>query len=148
MKPGQRAFILRMLKSHNVMSIATVRPDGWPQATTVAFASDGLNLYFACEPSSQKTRNISRNPRVSLTVDHYCADWEEIRGISLGGRATVVTDPGEFRQALRLLRKKFPQYGKMGEEDLEGLAIVRVTPKVISLLDYGKGFGHTELVKA
>ena len=147
MSPRQRAFILKVLKTHNVMTIATVRLDGWPQATTVAFASDGLNLYFACERSSQKVRNISRNRKVSLTVDHYCEDWDEIRGISLGGSARVVTPPREFQQALRLLRRKFPQYREMGEADLEGLAIVRVTPKVVSLLDYGKGFGHTELVK-
>jgi PPOX class probable F420-dependent enzyme len=148
MNPRQRAFILRVLKAHNAMTIATVRPDGWPQATTVTFANNGLDLYFGCERASQKVRNISRNPRVSVTVDHYCDDWQEIRGISLGGSARVVTDLREFQQALRVLRKKFPQYGEMGDEDLEGLAIVRVTPKVVSILDYGKGFGHTELVKA
>lgn len=147
MSPRQKAFILKVLKTHHVMTIATVRPDGWPQATTVTFANDGLNLYFGCEQSSQKVRNISRNRKVSVTVDHYCENWDEIRGISLGGSARVVKDPEEFRKALGLLRRRFPQYGGMGEADLEGLAIVRVTPKVVSLLDYGKGFGHTELIK-
>lgn len=147
MNPKQGMFVLRVLKAHNIMTIATVRPDGWPQSTTVAFANDGLTLYFGCEPTCQKVRNISRNPRVSLTVDHDCDNWEEIQGISLGGTAKVVTDPREFQRALRILRKKFPEYAEMDEEDVKGLAIVRVTPKVISLLDYTKGFGHTELVK-
>lgn len=148
MTPRQRAFILRVLKSHNVMTISTVRPDGWPQATTVAFASDGLDLYFGCERASQKVRNIARNPKVSVTVDHDFESWEEIQGISLGGRARMLTDPRERQQAVRLLTKKFSEYAAMGEEDLEGLAVVRVIPKVVSLLDYTKGFGHTELVRA
>ena len=28
------------------MTIATVRPDGFPQATTVGYVNDGLTLYF------------------------------------------------------------------------------------------------------
>ena len=27
------------------------------------------------------------------------------------------------------------------------LALIRVTPKVVSVLDYSKGFGYTELVE-
>lgn len=30
--------------------------------------------------------------------------------------------------------------------DLSGIAFLRITPKVISVLDYTKGFGHTQLV--
>ncbi len=33
------------------------------------------------------------------------------------------------------------------EEDLAGTAILRITPVVISVLDYSKGFGHTDLVR-
>jgi hypothetical protein len=32
------------------------------------------------------------------------------------------------------------------EPDLSSLAFLKITPKVISVLDYTKGFGHTELV--
>jgi hypothetical protein len=30
----------------------------------------------------------------------------------------------------------------------EQVALLRITPQVISVLDYTKGFGHTELVTA
>jgi len=46
--PTTKRFILEQLKTHHNMSLATVRPDGYPQATTVAYANDGLTLYFAC----------------------------------------------------------------------------------------------------
>jgi nitroimidazol reductase NimA-like FMN-containing flavoprotein (pyridoxamine 5'-phosphate oxidase superfamily) len=43
-----RKKILSLLDQHRIMTIATVRPDGWPQATTVGYVSDGLDLYFLC----------------------------------------------------------------------------------------------------
>ncbi len=33
------------------------------------------------------------------------------------------------------------------EAEVAASAIVKVTPKVISLIDYTKGFGHTELIE-
>lgn len=37
--------ILSLLDQHRIMSIATIRPDGWPQVTTVGYVSEGLTLY-------------------------------------------------------------------------------------------------------
>jgi hypothetical protein len=31
--------------------------------------------------------------------------------------------------------------------DMSGMRLVRVAPEMISLLDYSKGFGHTDLIK-
>jgi len=47
MNTARKAFILKLLRRHNIMSLATVRPDGFPQVTTVAYANDGLDLYSA-----------------------------------------------------------------------------------------------------
>ena len=41
-----RRKILKVLEDNRIMSIATLRSDGWPQVTTVGFAHDGLTLYF------------------------------------------------------------------------------------------------------
>lgn len=148
MDPATRQFILDLMAGHNVMTLATVRPDGWPQATTVAYANDGLNLYFACDPDGQKVANIRQCDKVSATIDRDYADWNQIRGLSLGGIAQVVTDPEERLRAQALLKRKFPQWAEMPEpEDPALIAFVRVVPRVISVLDYTKGFGHTELVE-
>jgi nitroimidazol reductase NimA-like FMN-containing flavoprotein (pyridoxamine 5'-phosphate oxidase superfamily) len=48
MTPQDKETILRLLAQHRIMTVATVRPDGWPQATTVGYASEGLILYFLC----------------------------------------------------------------------------------------------------
>ena len=142
-----RAFILGLLRGHNIMSLATVRADGYPQATTVAYANDGLKLVFACDAASQKIRNIKRSRKVSLTIDRDYEDWTKIRGLSMGGLARVLTKQGEIARGLRLLARKFPAMADLPPEEMEGMAVVEVTPKVISVLDYRKGFGYTDLVK-
>jgi len=48
-----RQQIRRLLDQHRIMTVATLRPDGWPQATTVGYANDGLTLYFLCGLDSQ-----------------------------------------------------------------------------------------------
>ena len=128
------------------MTIATIREDGFPQATTVSYVCEGRSIYFWCDPHSQKAENISRNPKVSATVNLPYADWNEIRGVSMGALAERVTDPETIARIGRLMLAKFPLAMDLVPETPSDFALIRVTPKVISLLDYTKGFGHTELV--
>ena len=140
--------ILALLDQHRIMTIATLRPDGWPQATTVGYVNDGLTLYFLCGLNSQKAANLAQDDRVSLTIDHDTADLMAITGLSMAARAQAVDDPAEAGMVLHMLPLKYPD-----GEDLpipmpkpDDVKIFRVTPTVISVLDYSKGFGHTDLV--
>src|ERR1700756_5068309 len=144
MDASLRTKILELLDQHRLMSVATNRPDGWPQATTVGYANDGLTLYFLCAPESQKAANLARDARVSLTIDHDTPQVMDITGLSMAARATLVDDPTEAEQALHLLMQKYPP-----QESLPlpmptpaDICLFRVTPVVISVLDYAKGFGH------
>ena len=141
-----REEILSVLKGATDMTIATIRPDGYPQATTVSYVSDGLTMYFGCAAESQKAQNIAYNDKVSLTVTLPYFSWEEIRGLSMGGRAKPVTDPNEINRVSELLLRKFPQILQYALTGKKGVFLVRLTPEVISVLDYRKGFGHTDFV--
>jgi nitroimidazol reductase NimA-like FMN-containing flavoprotein (pyridoxamine 5'-phosphate oxidase superfamily) len=143
-----RKKILTLLDQHRIMTIATLRPDGWPQATTVGYANDGLTLYFLCGPDSRKAANLSRDDRVSLTIDHDTPDVMAITGLSMAAHAHPVHDPAEVDKALRLLMRKYPEYKALPipVPKPEEIRVLRVTPTVISVLDYSKGFGHTDLV--
>ena len=144
-----RNKILALLDQHRIMTIATLRPDGWPQATTVGYANEGLTLYFLCGPDSQKAANLARDDRVSLTIDHDTPQVREIAGLSMAARAQLGTDPAEAEKALRLLMLKYPQQQDaipLPMPTPADVRIFRVTPTVISVLDYSKGFGHTDLV--
>jgi len=135
---------------HRIMTVATLRPDGWPQATTVGYANDGLTLYFLCGLDSQKAANLARDDRVSLTIDHDTPQVMDITGLSMAARAQAVTDPTEAEKALQLLMQRYPQQQEplpIAMPAPSDVAIFRVTPTVISVLDYAKGFGHTDLVE-
>jgi nitroimidazol reductase NimA-like FMN-containing flavoprotein (pyridoxamine 5'-phosphate oxidase superfamily) len=140
--------ILALLDQHRIMTIATLRPDGWPQATTVGYANDGLTLYFLCGLDSQKAANLASDDRVSLTIDHDTPQVMDITGLSMAARARPVVDPVEAEKALRLIMQKYPQQTSfpLPMPAPADVRIFRVTPAVISVLDYSKGFGHTDLV--
>ena len=138
-----RTKILNLLDQHRVVTIATLRPDGWPQATTVGYVNEGLTLYFVCVPDSQKAVNLARDDRVSLTIDHDPPQVMEITGLSMAAHARAVVEPAEASKALHMLRLRYPELPVPMPEDVR---IFRVTPTIISLLDYSKGFGHTDLV--
>src|SRR5215469_6561143 len=105
--------ILTILDQHRIMTVATLRPDGWPQATTVGYSNDGLTLYFLCGLDSQKATNLTRDDRVSLTIDHDTPQVMEIMGLSMAAHAHRVVDRAEAEKALRLLMQKYPQQNSL-----------------------------------
>jgi PPOX class probable F420-dependent enzyme len=148
MDPQMRQKILKLLDEHRIMTLATLRPDGWPQATTVGYVNEGMTLYFVCGLDSQKAANLARNDRVSLTIDDDTPQVMEITGLSMAARAQRVTDPAQAEKVLQMLMQRYPEQASLpGPMPApKDVAIFRVTPKVISVLDYSKGFGHTDLV--
>ena len=139
--------IIEILDTVADMTLATVRPDGFPQATVVSFVHDDLRLYFATGHTAQKALNIAACDKVSATVTKPYERWEEIEGISLGGHAGEVSDPDELRAARTLLMERFPQIADLPAEAIGEIAVFRIDPVVISLLDYARAFGHTRNIE-
>lgn len=110
MDDGVRQKIRALLDQHRIMTIATLRPDGWPQATTVGYVNDGLTLYFLCGLDSQKAANLARDDRVSLTIDHDAPNLMAITGLSMAAHARKVEDKAEAEKVLRLLPLKYPDH--------------------------------------
>lgn len=140
--------IVALLDKHRTMRIATIRPDGWPQTTTVGYANAGLTLYFLCGKDSQKAANLARDDRVSLAIDDDIDQVMQINGLSMAAHAHRVVDEAEGAKALGLLFARYPaQDGvTLPLPSPADVAIFRVTPSVISVLDYTLGFAHTDLV--
>lgn len=146
MTQSSREQVIAIIDAVDDMSIATVRDDDYPQATIVSYVNDGPVIYFGTSPHSQKAKNIARNNRVSMTINRDYIDWNEIEGVSIGGRARKVDDVHEQEKVAELMLQKFPEVEQYVPEDPDELLIFRIDPEVASLLDYRKGFGHTELV--
>jgi nitroimidazol reductase NimA-like FMN-containing flavoprotein (pyridoxamine 5'-phosphate oxidase superfamily) len=86
MSDDLRKITEELLSSERDMRTAAIWPDGYPQATTVSFVSEGKNIYFGCGESSQKAKNIAHDNRVSCTINAPYSDWNEIRGLRLRPR--------------------------------------------------------------
>jgi general stress protein 26 len=143
MDKKMESFVLDIMKDHNILTLATLREDGYPQATTVTYVNDGQTIYFVTARDSQKVKNITSCNKVSLTIDKEYEDWKKIKGLSMAATAEVLTNPDEIGYAMNCFVKKFPQV----PEDPMAFAVVRITPKVISVLNYELGFGHSDLVE-
>lgn len=147
MKQEFKRQIIGLLDEHRIMTIATNRADGWPQATIVGYANDGLILYCFVGRDSQKFANVTRDPRVSLAIANDYPQPLQIKGLSMSARVDIVEDQGEIDHALDILLRRYPEYKVMPPPDPSAVAMLRFTPDVVSILNYTKGFGHTDLVR-
>ena len=69
-----------------------------------------------------------------------------IAGLSMAAEAKLENDPAEISKATSLLYLKYPADGPLRAFEHNETLVHRVTPKVISVVDYTKGFGDTELI--
>ena len=106
MKRELKRQIIALLDEHRIMTVATNRPDGWPQATVVGYANDGLVIYCFIARDGQKYDNIRNDPRVSIAIAKDYPQPLQIRGLSLAARALVVEDQSEVQHAGDLLLRR------------------------------------------
>jgi PPOX class probable F420-dependent enzyme len=147
MKQEFKRQIVGLLDGHRIMTIATNRADGWPQATIVGYANDGLIIYCFIGKDSQKYANIARDPRVSLAIGNDYPQPLQIKGLSIAAKVEIVEDQGEIDHAMSILLKRYPEYKIMPPPDPAAVPMLRITPEIVSVLDYSKGFGHTDLMR-
>ena len=136
-----------ILASTNELTLATLRADGSPHASTVSFASDGLLLFAAIAIDSHKAHDIRQDGRVSLTVNAPFKNWKEIQGLSIDGAASMIDWPRGQVAASALLLKKLPAYkelvGASPPLPWPGMLFIQIVPTRLTLLDYTQGFGHS-----
>lgn len=135
---------ITILNSNRIMTIATVRPDGWPQATMVGYANQGFRLYFLIYRTSQKFTNIAQNNRVAITVSEEPAELRDIKAVYAGCAVHEVTDLAERSRAWELLAKRHPNLTDLAPPENGEVATMAADCKHVSVLDYSLGLGHTE----
>jgi nitroimidazol reductase NimA-like FMN-containing flavoprotein (pyridoxamine 5'-phosphate oxidase superfamily) len=138
-----KAKILALLNENRAMSVATIRPDGWPQATMVGYVHDDLTLYFVVARISQKLANIKREPRISIALGQDSPN--RLRGLSMAARAAEVTDLAEIDHLNELMQERYPGQTRFSPREVS-TAILRATPEIISVIDLPKGPGEPDLV--
>jgi len=79
------------------VQVATINRDGSPHLTTLFHVMDRGRIAFWTYASSQKIKNLERDPRITCLVEDG-EDYFELRGVSVTGRAELVTDPDRIRE--------------------------------------------------
>lgn len=123
-------------------TLATLRPDGWPQATVISFVADGETLWFDCLKSSQKAFNLALDPRVSMTVMIPYVGWGDIYGYSLAGRVRLLSAVDEIESVTRLWRAKFPYMKRVLTANSDDFVFFELKPELAERMDFQKGLGH------
>jgi PPOX class probable F420-dependent enzyme len=97
--------------------LATSGADGQPHLVPIVFAVLGDVLYTAVDakPKSggklRRLDNIEANPRVSLLVDHYDENWDQLWWARADGSARVLPPTSaESLAALAALTARYGQY--------------------------------------
>jgi PPOX class probable F420-dependent enzyme len=106
----------RRITTMSVARLATVGRDGRPHIVPITFAATEDAVYFAIDRKPKKTtdlqrlRNIEANPAVSVLVDHYEDDWNNLWWVRIDGHARVLREGPDFDEAIALLAERYPQY--------------------------------------
>jgi len=137
---------VKILDGNRLMTIATARPDGWPQCTAVSYANEDILIYFVISRQGQKFANIGRDDRVSLVIGHDFHDPSTIKALSIAARASEVRDAKQRARAVKLLLDRHPGLRRLEPPSDEHSAVMRANPEIITILDYSKGFGHADLL--
>jgi PPOX class probable F420-dependent enzyme len=73
------------------VQLATINPDGTPHLVTMFFGLSAGRIAFWTYRSSQKARNLARDPRVTCLVEDGEA-YFELRGAQITGEVTRIDD--------------------------------------------------------
>src|SRR6516164_2481670 len=81
-----------LLAGSRKLQLATINRDGTPHLVTMFYVMLGGQIAFWTYRSSQKARNLARDPRVTCLVETG-EDYFELRGVQVAGLARCVDDP-------------------------------------------------------
>ncbi|WP_410786067.1 PPOX class F420-dependent oxidoreductase [Kribbella sp. C-35] len=111
-------------------TLITIDPDGSPHAAMVWVGRDGDDLLIGVEEKHRKTRNLRRDPRVTLVVQD---DRISPRGLTqylvVRGTAKLERDPQRYKELMDRLSKKYlgrDEFPFWNEDVSAGATVVRV----------------------
>jgi PPOX class probable F420-dependent enzyme len=134
--------IAGLLAGTRTATMASIGPTGQPHLVAMWFAVIDGAICFETKAKSQKAVNLRRDPRISCLVEDG-ATYEELRGVSIEGRAEVSDDPDLlWRIGVNIWERYYGPYSDdlkpMVEVMLNKRVAVRVHPDRIRSWDHRK----------
>lgn len=99
--------------------------DGYPYTVPISYTYKDDKIYFHSALSGHKVDAIKKDDKVTLSVIEKDEVMQEtftthFRSVSIFGRARILTDDVEKRQALQFLAEKYsPDFIKEGDEEIQ-----------------------------
>ena len=136
-----------LLAENLKVQVASNGHDGFPHLTTLFYVLVEGRVAFWTYGRSQKIKNLERDPRVTALVEDG-TDYFELRGVSIRGRAEIVTDHDRILEigaavATRMVgADSFEALGELGRQTVEKQATKRVAviihPEQVASWDHRK----------
>jgi PPOX class probable F420-dependent enzyme len=116
-----------LLREKVLAHVATVMPDGSPHVTPVWVDTDGEAVLFNTAKGRVKYRNLSRDPRIAISVTDRNDDY---RTVVIRGRAELIDEGAE--EHIDRLAKKYRGVDRYpNRQPGEQRVTVRVVPQII-----------------
>jgi uncharacterized protein YhbP (UPF0306 family) len=127
------------------MTLATNGPEGlW--AAAVFYVNDGFGLTFLSAGHTRHARNLTAVPHIAATIQEDYRDWQQIRGVQLEGRVSLLTDVSR-ETAIANYLQKYPFLGQADAKMQNALAKVNwylLQPERFYFIDNSLGLGHRD----
>jgi PPOX class probable F420-dependent enzyme len=119
----------RLATGKNLATVVTLMPDGQPQALPTWVDSDGEHVLVNTEPQRQRSRNIERDPRVTVLIQSATDpwDWAEVRG-----RVTEIVGGQPAREHIDKLSRKYVGADYSNPIGPQGRIILKITPATVN----------------
>ncbi len=117
---------VRLLNAPNFATVATVMPDGSPEATVVWIESDSEHVYFNTAMHRLKARNLQRDPRVAVTVFDPADGYS---GVAIRGRAELILEGAHEHIEKISWRYTGEGFRQLGPDEVR--VIVKIKPERI-----------------
>lgn len=125
--------------THGVLAVSG--DDGYPYAVPLSYVTAGGKVYFHSAVEGYKIDALRNCDKVCFTVvdaDEVVAErfTTYFRSVIVFGRARILTNPTDLRNALNALAKKYSPHAHGREQEIESslsrVAIIELTPDAIT----------------
>jgi len=112
--------------------LTTLDPDGSGHSVPMVYVVTGNEIVSPIDHKPKtgrvlaRVRNIERDDRVTILVDHWDEDWTRLAWVMV--RAHAVIDPDASPEVVLLLNARYHQYAPDERPD----ALIRIRPKKLT----------------
>lgn len=138
--------IQSFLESKSVAHLATADASGVPHVVPICYTVENSTLHFLLDSKPKtvspyqlkRVKNISQNPNVSVVVDQYSDNWNELAYVLLRGKAFIMPDFDKSSEVIKSIRSRYPQYNEI---TIEQAILVKV--EIENAYTWGTIFNET-----